>query len=269
MLQGKTNALTVKTPEGIAFSLLLAGPITRFLAWAVDVACILVIVQIVGVLLGVLGVISRDLALGVPIIAYFVISIGYGITMEWYWHGQTLGKRLLRLRVIDEQGLRLQFSQIVVRNLLRSVDSMPAFYVVGGLACLISRRGQRLGDFAANTIVVWNPRISEPNLNQLLAGKFNSFRDYPHLEARLRQNISPQETGIALQALLRRNELDPPARAELFRDIASHFRSIVAFPQEATDGLSDEQYVRNVVDALFRPHPAADVCRPDGSRRAV
>ncbi len=252
MLQGKTNALTIKTPEGIVFSLALAGPVTRFLAWTIDGVCVFAINRVVRVLLGLLGVISQDLALGASILGYFVVFIGYGIGMEWYWRGQTLGKRLLRLRVLDEQGLRLQFSQIVIRNLLRCVDKLPAFYVVGGLACLISRHAQRFGDFAANTVVVRNPRISEPNLDQLLTGKYNSFREYPHLVARLRQHVSTQEGRIALQALLRRDGLDPQARIELFREIATHFQSIVSFPQEATDGLSDEQCVRNFVDVLFR-----------------
>ncbi len=254
MHQGKTNVLTIKTPEGILFSLLLAGPITRFLAWVIDGLCIIAISSIVGMVLGILGVVSRDFALGASILAYFVISVGYGIMMEWYWRGQTLGKRLFRLRVMDEQGLHLEFSQIVIRNLLRFVDSLPGLYVVGGLACLGSRRAQRLGDFAANTIVVWNPKVPEPNLNQLLADKYNSFRDYPHLAARLRQRVSPEEAGIALQALLRRDELNPEARIELFREIVSHFRSVVAFPEEGVDGLSGEQYVRNVVDVLFRGH---------------
>jgi hypothetical protein len=35
--------------------------------------------------------------------------------------------------------------------------------------------------------------------------------------------------------------------------MAAHFRSLVGFPPEATEGLTDEQYVRNVVDILFRP----------------
>ncbi|MCK5544776.1 MAG: RDD family protein, partial [Desulfobulbaceae bacterium] len=83
----------------------------------------------------------------------------------------------------------------------------------------------------------------------------NSFRKYPHIEARLRQRVSPQQAGIALQALLRRDELDPVARIELFTSIASHFRRIVEFPQEAIDGISDEQYVRNITDALFRTQP--------------
>ena len=182
------------------------------------------------------------------IIGFFIVSIGYGILTEWYWHGQTLGKRLLRLRVMDEQGLRLQFSQIVIRNLLRFVDSLPALYLVGGLACLFNKRAQRLGDFAANTVVVWNPRIAEPDLNQLLESKYNSFREYPHIEARLRQNVVPLEAQIAVESIVRRNDLEPGARVELFHELSDYFKSIVSFPQAATDGISDEQYVRNVVE---------------------
>lgn len=249
----KINTLTIKTPEGIEFSLLLAGPISRFLAWMVDLLVILVINQLLNVLLGLLGILSRDLAGAAAILGYFIISIGYGIAAEWHWHGQTLGKRLLRLRVTDIQGLRLQFSQIVIRNLLRFVDCLPALYLVGGLACLISRRSQRLGDFVANTIVVWNPRINEPDLDQLLEGKYNSFRSYPHMEARLRQYVSPSEARVALEAIVRREEFEPRARVELFATIATHFKNITAFPPEATEGISDEQYVRNVVDTLYRP----------------
>ncbi|MGD2037931.1 MAG: RDD family protein [Desulfobacterales bacterium] len=253
MLSSRTNTLIIKTPEGIEFSLRLAGPITRFLAWAIDMATIIAIITILNVVFGLLGILSRDLAMAGNIIVFFIVSIGYGILTEWYWQGQTLGKRLLRLRVMDEQGLRLQFSQVVIRNLLRFIDSLPVLYLVGGLACLFNKRAQRLGDFAANTVVVWSPRIAEPDLNQLLEHKYNSFREYPHLEARLRQNVTPLEAQIAIESIVRRNELDPRARVALFRDLCGYFKSIVSFPQEATDGISDEQYIRNVVEALYRP----------------
>jgi uncharacterized RDD family membrane protein YckC len=255
MFKEKTNTLIIKTPEGIVFSMLLAGPITRFLAWGIDFACIMAASSVLGALLGVFGIISIDFSHALTIMAYFLISTGYGIAAEWHWKGQTIGKRLLRLRVMDVQGLRLQFSQIMIRNLLRFVDSLPAFYFIGGVTCLISRRAQRLGDFAANTIVVRNPKIPDPDLSQILAGKYNSFRDYPHLCTRLRQRVTPQEAGVALQALLRRNELDPQARVELFEKIASHLRSIVEFPEEVAHGITDEQYVRNAVEILFSSGP--------------
>jgi uncharacterized RDD family membrane protein YckC len=248
----KTNSLAIKTPEGIVFSLLLAGPVTRFLAWVIDLGCVIAITGLVSTAVSLLRLINPDFAIAVTIVAFFAVSIGYGMALEWFWRGQTVGKRFLRLRVMDEQGLRLQPSQIVIRNLLRFVDSLPVFYLVGGTACLISRRAQRLGDFAANTIVVRHPKVAQLDLDQLLAGKYNSFRHYPHLEARLRQRVSPQLATVALQALLRRDELEPLARVELFSELGDVFRTLVEFPQEATDGLSDEQYVRNVVDILFR-----------------
>ena len=256
MNSSKTNTLLIQTPEGIEFSLLLAGPVTRFLAWVIDFAVMLAATMLAGMALGFLRVISLDMAQAVAALAFFVIQIGYGIATEWFWRGQTVGKRVLRLRVMDVQGLRLQFSQIVIRNLLRFVDSLPVFYLVGGIACLASRRAQRLGDLAANTIVVRHPQLEAPDLDQLLAGKFNSLRAHPHLEARLRQRVSPREAAAALQALVRRDELEAAARVVLFAEFAAHFRTLVEFPPDATDGLTDEQYVRNVVDILFRSQRA-------------
>lgn len=257
----KTHTLLIRTPEGIVFSQLLAGPVARFLAWGIDFACIMALSYVTGAVLGLLNWLSVDFARAIGVLLYFVISIGYSILLEWYWRGQTLGKKILRLRVVDAQGLRLQFGQIAMRNLLRFVDMLPAFYLVGGIACLVNRRAQRLGDIAANTVVIRTPKIAEPDLEQLLAGKFNSLRDHPHLEARLRQRVSANEAGLALQALLRRDQLEPQARVELFSEVAAHFRAKVEFPPEAVDGITDEQYVRNVVDVLYRTRIGAKQAR--------
>jgi uncharacterized RDD family membrane protein YckC len=252
MIASPTRNLRVRTPEGIVFSFQLATPITRALAYAVDFACVMAATMMLGVVSGLLGIFSVDLSRAVSILIYFVISIGYGIFTEWYWRGQTVGKRLLHLRVLDEQGMRLEFSQIAIRNLLRCIDMLPLFYAVGGIACAFSRKAQRLGDLAASTIVVRNPPLQEPDLDQLAPDKWNSLREYPHLYARLRQRISPRIAAVTLDAILRRAEFEAPERVALFHDLAAYFKSLVPFPAEAIEGTTDEQYVRNVADIVFR-----------------
>ena len=69
---------------------------------------------------------------------------------------------------------------------------------------------------------------------------------------RSKQIGPPAEAALALQALIRRDDFEPVARVELFSELADHFRKQVEFPAEATDGIADEQYVRNVVDVLYR-----------------
>jgi hypothetical protein len=187
------------------------------------------------------------------LVALFIVSFGYAMVLEWFWSGQTLGKRVLGLRVMDVRGLRLQPYQIIIRNLLRAVDSLPAAYLLGGLTCLFNRHSQRLGDLAANTIVIRERRVVEPDLDVILEKvHYNSLRDYPHLVARLRQQAAPEEAELALQSLMRRDDLTLEARVALFEELGAHFRQKVTFPQEALEGVSDEQYVRNVVDILFR-----------------
>ena len=252
MLSTRTNTLRVHTPEGITFSLLLASPLTRFLACLVDIGCVAVLTSTFGYLTRALGLLSADFALAAQITGYFAISIGYGMFTEWYWRGQTIGKRLLRLRVVDAQGLKLNFSQIALRNLLRCIDLLPAFYAIGGAVCLFTRHSQRLGDIAAGTIVVRHPALREPDLDQLAVDKWNSLRDYPHLYARLRQRVSARTAALAVDAIMRRQELDPIERVALFRELASYFKEVTPFPPEATEGVGDEQYVRNVADVLFR-----------------
>lgn len=111
--------------------------------------------------------------------------------------------------------------------------------------------GQRLGDLAANTVVIRVPSIEKPDVVQILGGKYNSFRNYPHLQARLRQNTSADEASLAFQSLLRRDEFDDDARVALYAQFADHFRQLADFPEEVEVGLTEEQYVRNVVDSLY------------------
>lgn len=260
--------LRIRTPEGIAFAYELAGPIARSLAWATDGVVVIAAFMGLSLGLGMAGILSPDFSQAAMIAGWFVLSVGYRIAFEWMWRGQTIGKKLFRLRVMDADGLRLQFHQVVMRNLVRVADALPGVYLVGGLACLLSRKSQRLGDLAAGTIVVHHRERKEPDLEQLLGNKFNSLREHAHLCARLRQRVSPAEARLALRALVRREEFEPGDRIRLFREIAEHFKSLVHFPREVLETLPDEQFIRNVVDVLFRTSEPKSRAQPAEAEHA-
>jgi uncharacterized RDD family membrane protein YckC len=248
----RSNELVLETPEGVRFRYRLAGPAARFLAVSIDVATVILISSLVAQLCYLFGAFSSDFVPAAQLIAYFALTFGYSIFFEWIWRGQTIGKRVLKLRVVDAEGLRLTSAQIIIRNLLRLVDLLPLCYTVGGAFLVLSPKLQRLGDLAANTVVIRIDTGLSPDLTPILGDTFNSLRAFPHLAARLRQSVDPAEAQIALEAVLRRDKLAAAARVQLFATLADHFRSLVTFPENATLGLSDEQYVRDVVDLLFR-----------------
>ncbi|MEO7798956.1 MAG: RDD family protein [Opitutaceae bacterium] len=247
----RVNVLQVRTPEGVSFSFRLASPVLRLAALIIDLAAVAAAWSVIATILSIFQLISKDLVGLVTAVGYFVLSEGYSIFTEWRWRGQTIGKRLLRLRVVDEGGLRLTFAQVVLRNLLRFVDVLPFAYLVGGLTAVLTRRGQRLGDLAAGTLVIWEPAEALPNLSAWQGEKYNSLRTHGAVVARLRQAVSPAEARAAWQALARREELEPDARVRLFAELAGHFRALTPMPPEAVDGISDEQFMRNVVDVLY------------------
>lgn len=246
------KSLEILTPEGVRFSIPLAGPVSRMLALAVDVLVVSLAAGVAARLVLLAGFVSQDAAMAAAILVNFILQVGYAIVFEYFWHGQTLGKKILKLRVVDARGLTLQFPQVFIRNILRVVDSIPVFYMVGGLSCLINRKAQRLGDYAANTVVARLEEEKKPDLSRIAAGKFNSLREQRHLAARLRKSVTPQQADLVLQALLRRNSLKPGARLELYRNIAAYFRRLVPYPNEVTESISDEQYLRDLVDVLYR-----------------
>ena len=252
ILEGsRTAELRLRTPEGVTFALRLASPLLRMVALLVDWMVVMAAWGVIATLIKLLELVSRDLAGGVALVSFFLLSQGYRIATEWMWRGQTLGKRMLKLRVVDARGLRLTLPQIVIRNLLRFVDALPGAYGVGGISALLTRNSQRLGDLVAGTLVVWEAAEPVPDLELLGENKYNSVRGNAQLVARLRQVITPTEARIAWQALRRREQFDPKARLAVFGELATFFKQRTKFPAELVAGVSDEQLVRNVVDVLW------------------
>lgn len=250
MSNTRLHKLDIRLDHGVVFALPLAGPAVRSAAAVIDMMIVLVILNLAGLLAMVLSIVSTDLSTAAQVFLGFVFSTGYYILTEWRT-GQTLGKRMMRLRVIDERGLPLQFSQILLRNLLRVVDGLPVAYLVGGLVCFLNRRCQRVGDIAAGTVVVHSRKTRAPKLDDILEDTPNSFRTRPDLEARLRQKTGPEEADLILTAIRRRDELEPAARFALYRRLAARIRTAMALAGEEFAGIPDEQILRNTLDTLF------------------
>ncbi len=264
MTSAPDQDLRIRTPDGVAFVIPVAGVVSRFLAWGLD-ACLAAVLSIaLSLVLSAFALVSATLAQTLGVVAFFLLQSGYSMAFEAFWRGQTPGKRALGLRVVDVRGLRLMPTQVVLRNLLRPIDALPVAYLVGGLAALLSRHGQRLGDLAAGTTVTTVRRRLAPSYTALAGGGPNSLRSQPHLAARLRQRVSPAQAAAALEALLRRDLLDPSARVVLFAALAREFKDLVPFPPESVEGLTDEAYVRAAVDLLHRsgPDPAPTPAPP-------
>jgi uncharacterized RDD family membrane protein YckC len=235
----------VRTPEQVFFRYELAGPIERGLAWMLDG------VVVTGLSLGVASALSPAGGFGLPIlfVALFVIQWGYFVFFEWRWNGASPGKRVLRLRVIQAAGVRCAPERIVLRNFLRVVDSLPLLYVVGGLAALLTRHGQRVGDLAAGTLVVRVPAAPPPSAVAEIRTRYNSLRDDAAARVRIRQLLSPREAELVIALALRRELLEREARLRLFADAARYLRRRLRLAGH--DGLPDERLVLNVAAVLL------------------
>src|SRR5690242_4366615 len=80
---------------------------------------------------------GTEIGCALALLLLFVVDFGYYTTFELLWAGQTPGKRALKLRVLSCRGGRLEFPDVLIRNLIRTIDSLPIFMVVGGAVALI------------------------------------------------------------------------------------------------------------------------------------
>jgi uncharacterized RDD family membrane protein YckC len=157
------EVLKIATPDNVELEFDLAGAGSRFLALVIDTLTWsgIVIILVVGFTVTTGLTPSQTLSsldawqTAVFIFVFFLTRWGYYIFFESLLRGQTPGKRAIGLRVIRENGLPPSPGQILIRNLLRIADMLPPpTYLVGALSVLLSKRGQRLGDMAAGTLVI-------------------------------------------------------------------------------------------------------------------
>lgn len=141
---------TVNTPEGIALQLSPAGPIPRLLAWLLDLLLRSGISLLIIMALAFLG----KLGLGIAMIMLFLLEWFYPVYFELRHQGQTPGKKMLQIYVAQTDASPVTPSASIVRNLLRVVDFLPFLYGFGFMSMLLNQRFQRLGDLAANTVVL-------------------------------------------------------------------------------------------------------------------
>jgi uncharacterized RDD family membrane protein YckC len=147
----------VQTPEGVDLSLPVAGPVPRALAYALDIA-----IQSAGlgaVQTVLLGAGASGFAFGLGLIAAFLANWFYAVCFEVLYHGQTPGKRIVGLRVVQENGTPIGWPASVLRNFLRVADFLPLLYLAGITSMCLDPSFRRLGDLAAGTLVVHAERL--------------------------------------------------------------------------------------------------------------
>jgi uncharacterized RDD family membrane protein YckC len=212
---------SLETPENIEVRFDIAGLGTRFCAIVVDYLIIWLAslaLLFLGWLLEIgMSVFARGAELwlfAIIIGFFFTLTLGYFLFFEWLMRGQTPGKKAMRIRVIRDDGTPVTIHEVFVRNLVRLVDFLPAFYAIGVLFMFPSRLSKRLGDIAAGTIVIKEAQLNysaRADTRQLL-----ELEPPEHINAEL----TPAERRLISGFLQRRSELLPQAREALAQRLA-------------------------------------------------
>ena len=172
----KTEQVDIKTPEYVSLQFHSAGLGSRAAAFILD-TILLVIVNILIVIALIFGLnaslfdyVQTDMPsymfAGV-IILMFILNWSYYFLLEYFTGGRTFGKKMLGIRVIQENGHSITLLSSLIRNFLRIIDMLPANYLVGMLMIFFHSKHKRLGDLVAGTIVVHERRGKKKKASKL------------------------------------------------------------------------------------------------------
>jgi uncharacterized RDD family membrane protein YckC len=145
------NRVTFATPEGVSLELVLAGLGSRFLARLLDTVIQLSIIIALAVGSGVSG--STGWLRAILIVLTFLVVFAYDVILETLNNGRTVGKLAAGIRVVGRNGEPVRFLASAIRNIVRILDFLPIFYLIGTVSIIATQHDQRLGDLAGGTLV--------------------------------------------------------------------------------------------------------------------
>lgn len=225
------DRVEVETPELVVVSYDLAGVGSRINAALIDVLiCVLVIIGVVMLWVMAMPPAARlgsspdrlgGWAIAVLIFAQFAVLWGYSVLFEALADGRTIGKRIMRLRVVRDGGLSVTFGASAVRNLMRIIDMQPGFtYAVGIITMILNKQGKRLGDIAGGTLVVREELL--PPLAAATPAPVAATGGAPRAVV-LQAELSEPEFALLARFVERRGDLDPARRAQFVAQLSERF----------------------------------------------
>jgi uncharacterized RDD family membrane protein YckC len=230
----------VRSPEHVLIELQPAGLGTRSAAFLLDFVLLLGLLVLLGNAIRLLPRAVRDMAM---VTASFVCIWGYNTFFEMLWNGQTPGKRLMRIRVVDGRGLPVDFAQSLIRNVVRLLDVIP-FGGIGMLSAMLDPEHRRLGDRAADTRVVLETQPAIPVLEAVALRRFNTLRT-PRVRRYVEHRIGVEERELLFSLCLRAPGLSKQARYEVFEEVGAHYRAELGIEDP---NLSGESLVRGLAE---------------------
>jgi uncharacterized RDD family membrane protein YckC len=219
----------IATPEGVELELVLAGLASRFMAEVVDVILILLIVGAMIAVAALAGGTAGLVILSVAVGGLMMISVVFHVAFEVLAAGRTPGKRMNGLRVVMDGGEPVGLRASAVRNLVRLLEGPPLFYGPAIVSILATRRNQRLGDLAAGTLVVREPRGSRRRRRDTTAAELHAITGV-RLDQWDVSAITQAELAAVRSFLARRASFSPDARRGLARDLAARLGPKVVGP---------------------------------------
>lgn len=246
---------TVITPENVELSFELAGLTVRFVAWIIDFLFMIAAFVVVAIVVSMIGVVAPFVAYTFILIAWFVIQQGYFVFFELRMGGSSPGKKIMKIRVIQDNGVKITFYHSFLRNILRFMDSTPLMilHLPGGLVAFFHPLNRRLGDAVAGTVVVQETSYPPPSRIITEADKHSTFLEDYRLREKIKRLVTTQEKEAMIEACLRAEEIELSRRLEIFASLARRLRSKLDMPP--MEFSSDEKLIRNITAVLLGAQP--------------
>ncbi|HEY2581862.1 MAG TPA: RDD family protein [Mucilaginibacter sp.] len=159
------QTVKITTPQNIDIDYEIAGIGERILARLIDGAFFVIIIVLGLIIAALTRSFNSTVVIIVLLVIYAILFVFYDLICEITMNGQSLGKRVMKIKVISLDGARPSFGQYLLRWLFRIVD----FSLTSDLCALIcvaaSDKKQRVGDMVAGTTLIkTEPRTSINNL---------------------------------------------------------------------------------------------------------
>lgn len=229
--------LLINTPQNVNIEYGLASIGSRILSFGIDYAIIIGYIYLVTELLGNLLKNINDYWLQIGLWSLLLLPVFfYHLFFETIMGGQTIGKKVMRIKVVKIDGTRASLYEYFIRWALSTIDLWLAGGVIGLTSVILSKKSQRIGDIAADTTVInLKPKMS------LLETTFEVLEEQHQITFPQVLNLSDKDINIIKENLqLAQKKQD----VELLLTLANKIKNVLNIHHTK---LSDEAFIQTIL----------------------
>lgn len=228
------KTIEINTTQNVTIQYELANLRDRGVALFIDLIVLYAFLGLSQLIVTLFAPFDTDMYYILNLIFVAPLFVGYALIWEIFFHGQTMGKKAVGIKVVKMNGKLPTLSDYFLRWTFRLIDIYFSFFSMGSILISSSEKSQRLGDILAGTVVIRMKPNMTIKLNDIL--KIHSVQSYQPKYPEVTR-LSEDDMLLVKSMVLRFRTYSNPAHKKALNEMVLKLKDQLSIREEHKDNI--------------------------------